>query len=215
MRIQTPTIVLLLWIAIGIAASFVFIYLATNFFKKQDFVAAKFSHRLMSFLLDMFSLNVLACVIGIILYAQTGDIKKVATDYVLLVQEQGGGRFWYDIRYIQLILVLVLGVYSMVAESLQWRGTLGRVRSDLNVVTEEGNTLNPINSILRNLLKTAPIAIVLINFGFMGLVGLMLIYFTIYKLSASGKLLHDYLGKSKVIIVEEELKEVKDVPVKV
>lgn len=207
MRVQTPTIVLLLWIAIGIAASFVFIYLAINFFKKQDFVAAKFSHRLMSFLLDMFSLNVLACVIGVILFAQTGDIKKVATDYVLLVQEEGGIRFWYDMRYLQMILVLVLGVYSMVAESL-WNGTLGRVRSDLNVVTEEGNTLNPINSILRNLLKTAPIAIILLYFGFMGLVGLMLIYFTIYKLSASGKLLHDYLAKSKVIIVEEELKEV-------
>lgn len=207
MRVQTPTIVLLLWIAIGIAASFVFIYLAINFFKKQDFVTAKFSHRLMSFLLDMFSLNVLACLIGVILFAQTGDIKKVATDYVLLVQEEGGIRFWYDMRYLQMILVLVLGVYSMVADSL-WNGTLGRVRSDLNVVTEEGNTLNPINSILRNLLKTAPIAITLLYFGFMGLVGLMLIYFTIYKLSASGKLLHDYLAKSKVIIVEEELKEV-------
>ena len=209
MRTTTPTIVLLLWIGIGIATSFVFIYLALNFFKKQDLVTAKFSHRLMSFLLDMFSLNVIVFTIGMLVLYQMGNVKETVTNYVLLVQQEGGGRFWYDFRYLQMILIVIHGIYSAIAESLKWHGTLGRVKSDLNVITEEGTALSPINSILRNLFKTTTIALALLFFGLKGLIVLMLIYYTIYRLSASGKLLHDYLSKSKVIIVEEELKTVK------
>lgn len=210
---NTNTIVLFLWIGIGIAMSFAFVYLALNFFKKQDFIVAKFSQRLMSFLLDMFSLNVITFAVGMIILAQMGNVKEIVTNYVLLVQEQGGGRFWYDLRYIQMILILIHGVYSAIAESLKWKGTLGRVRSDLNVITEEGTPLSPLNSILRNLLKTTTIALSLLFFGLKGLIVLMIIYYAIYRLSSSGKLLHDYLAKSKVIIVEEELKEIKEVSI--
>lgn len=210
---RTSSILVIVWVIIAIAASFAFIYLALNFFKKQEYTAGKLSQRLMCFLLDMFSLNVLTFVIGIIVLIKMGNVSETVTDYILTVQKETGSRFWYDFGYLQMILTGIYAVYSTVCESLNIRGTLGRIRSDLAVVSSTGETLSIGAVILRNILKFAFIIPALYFGGLKGLIILLIFFYVVYRLSKSGKLLHDYLGKSKVVLVEEELKEIKAVPI--
>ncbi len=211
---RTDSILVIVWVAIGLAASFAFIYLALNFFKKQEHTAGKFSQRVMCFLLDMFSLNVLAFVIGGIVLIKAGNVSETVTNYVLLVQKETWVRFWYDFRYVQMLLVVLYAVYSTICESLNIRGTLGRIQSDLVIAPiVEQKSLSIISVILRNALKFAFIIPALYLGGLKGLIGLMIFFYVIFRLSKSGKLLHDYLGGTKVMIKETELKKVKAVPV--
>ena len=152
---RTSSILTIVWVIIGLAASFAFVYLALNFFKKQEHTAGRFSQRLMCFLLDMFSLNALAFIIGGIFLVKSGNVSETVTDYVLLVQKETGTRFWYDFGYVQMLLVGVYAIYSTICESLNVRGTLGRLRSDLIIMSsEEGKPLSVVSIVLRNSLKS-------------------------------------------------------------
>lgn len=210
---RTSSILVIVWVIIAIAASFAFVYLALNFFKKQEHAAGKLSQRLMCFLLDMFSLNTLTFIIGIIVLIKMGNVSETVTDYILTVRKETGSRFWYDFRYVQMLLVGIYAVYSTICESLNIRGTLGRVRSNLAVVSSTGETLSIGAVILRNIVKFAFIIAALYLGGLKGLILLLVFFYTVYRLSKSGKLLHDYLVKSKVVLTKEELKEIKAVPV--
>ncbi|MCP4520133.1 MAG: RDD family protein [Cytophagales bacterium] len=205
------SLLMTLWIAIGACVSFVVVYLALNFFQKQDFITAKLSQRLLAFILDMLSLNAIVLVLFLVFIIREEDPRTTVTNYVLLVQEQTSIRFWYDFRYVQTWVIVAYGLYSIIGEWL-YQGTLGRIRMDLRVSSakyEENTKVSLSNIIIRNVIKTVSLGLVLLYFGLFGWFVLLAAYYIVYKIGLYGRLPHDYLAQTRIIREDEEKVPVK------
>lgn len=201
--------------AIVLLSCFVVVYLRLYFFRKQNIEVARFSQRIMTFVMDMGMLNFIALFVGVLMlfpsdftsYLGPGKLndlipvlKAPIRDYVMQMQEFGGWYLWSDLRILEAFLITVCMIYYVVMEGLRSSGSIGRKNSE-TVLTHSLNRekVSFGRIVIRGLVKFVPLILATYWTGLLGVFAYAIVLFCVYKINVKGKMPHDFLSNTVVL----------------
>ncbi len=198
-----------LQVAIGIAAVFLLVYTGVTFFKKKSLASVPVATRAMAFAFDWFTVNAVFTFFGIVYIFQTGQLKYYVNQYADWLHNREG-VFSYDFYFVQTYALIICGVYSLIAEGLRQK-TLGKHLFDIKVGDQkDGESFSWISSLIRNIVKVAPMALAAYYFQGNGILAVALAFIFVSRLTTQRLLPHDFIAKTQLWKVPEKIASLEE-----
>lgn len=128
---NTFLIPLLLFIIVALIL-FVLFFFKKFFYKKTAYGYPSTLKRIFSFGLDFIFIHMITMSVGVFYLWQSGHMSEWVNDYIRMVKEQGKGRYYYDLRYAEMMTFYLYIIYSAISE-LIFGNTMGKYAMDLKL----------------------------------------------------------------------------------